>query len=79
MSGVRQHAVHQQQQRTVCLLDDTPFSVLSGGKLTIKISLFIVGSMKSRGKVGFVQLGNLFFVFRQFHTELHTIHDIRVV
>ena len=46
---------------SACLLDDTHYSALvrPGGKLTMKIRLFISGSMNGRGKVGVSELGDL--------------------
>jgi hypothetical protein len=42
----------------------------------MKISLFLFGSMNSRGKVGDSELGNLLTVFRKLFAKLHMIHGI---
>jgi len=45
----------------------------------MKISLFIFGSMNSRGKIIVSQLGNLLPVFRKLFAKLHMIQTICVL
>jgi hypothetical protein len=77
MYGVRLLVL--QQQRTGCIPADTPYSAFSGGTLTMKISLFIFGSINSGGKVGVSELGNLLSVFRKIYAKLRLTHGICVL